>query len=525
MDLTDMPCAPITHMLLAALFERASLGGPIATPGSVGVSVGKIKLFVRYLAGHPSPPIGVTDLERQHLDGFEDRLREEHGSEKTFAAVSVLAIVVLLKAASAIGFPLASDLRARLTWNINGDWGSNRTYEPYTFDIWDSVRTAAAEAQRKTVRSRHAIATEVWGGPAKDLLEEVIATGKIAGDGFARAKNCGGAQRIYRKAFILKQDLVPFILRLAMETGWEPDVIRGLRADCLVNESNGTVGVLTRKRRRHGSEHKEVRVKDGSLSTPGGIIRAVITLTASARATLGSDMLWLGHQQFGSLGVYKFDDTKSLFRQFVTDYGLTDPDGGPLKLNLVRIRKTYKSLRYRALNGDMNDFPNGHSADVAARNYANVETNRDLHEQTISDGILDFLTATDGQAKPSNPSPQPATSHPTDTWLSTCVNIYESPYGEIGKPCKAVPWMCFACPNSVSSPHKLPAQLAFMKLAHDQRHQLSAEVWNARYGYAWTHLAREIIPRFSAEEIAEAKLIAGHDPANGFLTIAMGVEV
>ena len=57
-----------------------------------------------------------------------------------------------------------------------------------------------------------------------------------------------------------------------------------------------------RKRRARGAQWKRLRVRDGGSSTPGGIIRQAIRLTARARQHLGTDALWAWWNGYGLSG-------------------------------------------------------------------------------------------------------------------------------------------------------------------------------------------------------------------------------
>jgi hypothetical protein len=46
-------------------------------------------------------------------------------------------------------------------------------------------------------------------------------------------------------------------------------------------------------RRVHGAEHKALRVHDGGIGTPGGLIRRLIEMTAVARRHCPSDSPWI----------------------------------------------------------------------------------------------------------------------------------------------------------------------------------------------------------------------------------------
>ena len=92
---------------------------------------------------------------------------------------------------------------------------------------------------------------------------------------------------------LTRNDIVPFLVLLALETGLEIECCKALMVDCLQNASNGTVEITYLKRRARGAEHKRLRVRDGGPTTPGGMIRRLIEVTARARRHHPSQCLWV----------------------------------------------------------------------------------------------------------------------------------------------------------------------------------------------------------------------------------------
>lgn len=110
--------------------------------------------------------------------------------------------------------------------------------------------------------------------------------------GAARRKdlNCPAT---HARFYLTVVDVIAFIILLSLGTGLEIECLRELRADCLKNPAKGFVDIAYFKRRAHGAEWKTVRVRDGGATTPGGLVRLAIRLTARGRARLGSDRLWV----------------------------------------------------------------------------------------------------------------------------------------------------------------------------------------------------------------------------------------
>jgi hypothetical protein len=86
-----------------------------------------------------------------------------------------------------------------------------------------------------------------------------------------------------RSPYLTAADIVPLLVLLSLETGLELECCKTLTIDCLRNASGGTVDIAYTKLRAHGAEHKTIRVRDGGSTTPGGLIRRIIALSAKAR--------------------------------------------------------------------------------------------------------------------------------------------------------------------------------------------------------------------------------------------------
>ncbi|MCH2240293.1 MAG: hypothetical protein MK060_20705, partial [Blastomonas sp.] len=108
--------------------------------------------------------------------------------------------------------------------------------------------------------------------------------------------NADFSMTLHSAHYLTSVDIVPLLVLLSLETGLELECCKTLTVDCLRNASGGTVEIAYTKLRAHGAEHKTIRVRDGASSTPGGLIRRIIALSASARAHNSSDCLWVYYQ-------------------------------------------------------------------------------------------------------------------------------------------------------------------------------------------------------------------------------------
>ena len=310
---------------------------------------------------------------------------------------------------------------------------------------------------------------------------------------------------------------------LSLETGLEIECCKSLTIDCLCNPSAGTVEIAYVKRRARGAEDKRLRVRDGGIGTPGGLIRKLIEVTAGTRRFIPSDCLWVYYYSGRGQLRAGIDHPHELVDRWVERHGIVDDDGRPLHLTLSRLRKTHKALWYLKTNGHMARFAVGHSLEVAARHYADLPSLRPLHEATIADALSEVVAAAEpiilspdeearwrdgsGAAElPVQRNEVPALlDGEQDVWLASCAGFHASPFGEAGLPCPQPFWGCLECRNAVITARKLPAILAFLEFIEKERTALSVPDWTIKFGRAHTRITQQVLPVFSDELIAEAR--------------------
>jgi hypothetical protein len=336
---------------------------------------------------------------------------------------------------------------------------------------------------------------------------------------------------LHGRRHLLAADLVPLMVLLSLDTGLEIEAIKDLRSDCLKNPAGGYVEIEYCKRRARGAEWKRLRVRDGASSAPGGLIRKVLQWTAPARSRLAADTLW-SHFAWGRL-TPRVLATTQLVVSWTERHGIRDEQGKPLRLNLTRLRKTHKAAWYRRTGGQLERFAVGHSVAVAANHYADIPALRHIHEATVADAMTDALDAalhpcvlSSEQEAVIRADPDKVVGLPVsgqaavnalldgkqDVWLASCGGFYKSPFGAEGDACPSPFWGCLECSNAVITARKLPALLLFLSFIRTQRQVLSEVDWATKFSRVHGRIADQILPRFSAAEIEQARDIAASDP-------------
>jgi hypothetical protein len=198
----------------------------------------------------------------------------------------------------------------------------------------------------------------------------------------------------------------------------------------------------------------------------------------------------------------------------------------PVRLDLRRLRKTYKSRQYMRAAGVLDDFTSGHSKAVAAAHYADIDAHREVHEQAIEAGLRQALdvalgppVVADEHGRPLGDGPpltppqvRAALSAESDVFLASCTDFYASPFARTrGSACPVAIWGCVDCPNAVYTARHLPSVLRFLDFIAAQRDELPADEWQVRYELAFERINTGILPQFSAEQLATARLIAEAD--------------
>ncbi|MFC0804685.1 MULTISPECIES: hypothetical protein [Sinorhizobium] len=533
-----------------ALRRLAGLGGRLSVRSTVAAYARILPLFFAYMTETEDVPNAPELLQARHIDGFEAWLAVKGKSPIHLLTILTKVIVALREVASEGTITFSDALRDRLAYTTLRPIPSSRPRDAYSPYIASQLRDAArADIGRifQRFREPRPVATDSDLKVLEDSVHTHIDARGILLHTDRKYKALLHARRVrglssenfchqlHEWHYLTSHDVIPLTVFLALETGLEIECCKTLTVDCLQNSANGTVEIAYIKRRARGAEYKTLRVRDGSPRTPGGLIRQIVAMTATARRHRPSDCLWL---HYGSGGLKSgLKHPQHLIDGWTTKHNILDDDGHPLHLALSHLRKTHKALWYLKTEGHMTRFAVGHTREVAARHYADVPALRPLHETVIADAFTEavasalspiILTPEKEDAWRSDPvtasAAAPAGSDPIslldgeqDIWLASCGGFFSSPHGEPGSPCSLPFWGCLECPNAVITARKLPAILSFLGFLEDQRRSLSANHWAMKFAAAHARITRQILPAFSAVTVAEARSLLAHEPVSVYL--------
>ena len=287
--LSKEPCPALARELLMALVGLCDFGGTVNSPGRAELYTISIRKFVRYLSAQSSPQectLTVSDLTPRDLELFEEHLRAQTTHEESVAPYTWIGSIVRLlrwwRETHPERIPVA--LRERLAYFANGSVGRHTPRDGYSGQITDALRAACLKdipqvTERLTVQCDQQLAAgrdpEVYGWrDTHNVVWHIANKGVIPA--YTVAKNrwyqlSEGLEETHARVFPTARDLVPFLVFLALSTDIAVESLKDLCADCLQNPAHGTVEIRYLKRRAHPQEWKTERVRDGGITTPGGI--------------------------------------------------------------------------------------------------------------------------------------------------------------------------------------------------------------------------------------------------------------
>lgn len=534
-DLSELWPRPLAIAFAGALRRQSELGGSLGAASTIKQHMQAYRRFFAYLRDQ-SRATAAADLRAEDIDGYEAFL--EAGGMKPIHRHTVLAKALLALRSIDADQPgvIHEGLRRRLSYTSARSAGRSRPRDAYSPFVARQLRDAARADIGSIFRRIGKPFDDKQGDPnlrrvTDETNARIIASGRLSSGDRAFKKlyfmrlRCNLpvstlAEDIHGRYHLRAIDIPPLLIFLSLETGLEIECCKALTIDCLQNSGLGTIEIAYVKRRARGAEHKHIRVRDGGIGTPGGLVRKLIEITAFTRQFVSSDCLWLyyytGPKQLRA-GV---ENQQELVDRWTRSHGIVDDDGQSLRLVLSRLRKTHKALWYLKTNGHMSRFAVGHTPEIAARHYADIPSLRPLHEATVADALSEVVAAAepiilspDDEARwrhgadiPIEIKDLPAfLDGDQDVWLAACSGFHNSPFGEAGSPCPQPFWGCLECRNAVITARKLPSILAFLSFMEGERAGLSVADWGIKFGRAHARITQQILPAFSEGLIVQAR--------------------
>ena len=195
---------------------------------------------------------------------------------------------------------------------------------------------------------------------------------------------------IWRDDVPLTGELLTYaLLIVALHTGRNTTPLLEMGRDCLrAHPKDNSTFLILWKRRGHNTSKVVLRGESTNErlleSTPTikinveRLIRHVIARTEPLRAEAPDDLqarVWLyrsrGNEGTGQVTALSDNTLQYGNQKLVANYGLTDSDGQPLRINISRLRKTFANRIFEILDGDLatTAIALGNTPQVAGRNY------------------------------------------------------------------------------------------------------------------------------------------------------------
>lgn len=540
-DLTNLRPRPLAIAFAGAVRRQAELGGALGARSTIKQHIAAYHRFFAYLRAH-SHATTPADLRGQDIDGFEASL--EAAGMTPIHRHTVLAKAILALRSIDIDQPSLLDegLRRRLSYTSAQSAGRSQprdAYSPFVArQLRDAARADIGKIFRRIGRPLDEAGDSNLRRAVADVEARIAAEGKIDHSDiafkrlyFMRLRRglpvSSFSEDVHNRHHLLASDLPPLLTFLSLETGLEIECCKTLTIDCLQHPGPGTIEISYIKRRARGAEQKRLRVRDGGLGTPGGLIRKLIEATGFTRRLLPVECLWVYHYKGRGQLRSGIDHPHELVENWVAGHGIFDDDGRPLHLILSRLRKTHKALWYLKTEGHMARFAVGHTPEIAARHYANIPSLRPLHEATVAEALTEVVAAAgpivlspDNESLWRQGADVPVQTDSVsalldgdqDVWLAACSGFQNSPFAEAGSPCPQPFWGCLECRNAVITARKLPAILAFLNFIEGERAGRSAADWSLKFARAHARITQQILLVFSEGVIAQARSQAAQQP-------------
>lgn len=332
----------------------------------------------------------------------------------------------------------------------------------------------------------------------------------------------GGATTVGRLLHADAETLLPFILAIGAQTYANPEPLRLMRRDCMVEHLllEGR-WVVTWEKGRSSRPQRRSFLRDRSLSVPN-LIDRVLAMTQPLVAHVPAydqDKLFLSATrstwrkvQLVPKGALSFH-----LERFICRHRLCHADGKPLCLNLASLRVSGLSLAHAALGYDVL------KTQVVANHVSPRTTSRYVDQPVIREAQAGNLARLQAafvlwvRKDPDEIAQSLGVTRATAVDIAegrnasasgfTCRNPLDgiAPGQQRGRLCTA--WLgCFTCPNAV-----IPLGVdTFARLLRSRnalvaaRMTVAADRWDLLYAPKLEILERDILPRFPKHLLAEA---------------------
>lgn len=320
------------------------------------------------------------------------------------------------------------------------------------------------------------------------------------------------------------EDLQAFRILLLSESGWSPEELTDVHLKDL-EWGDGDLSITATKKR--SDRTRTVKFKNGRSNwTTSALVRRLLALTLPIRTSFGGEMAGaLFVRARGTLQGIELQQERFLayrLADFISDHSLRVG----LPHDIRRIRKTHKTLEGALMGTARGAAGDDHSVAVSQQYYMQTSTIKVLAGRAVNGAqwrVFDkvengpaVLTVSAAEASSGSTDQEVAnlaseiigfTLGDAELAVTTCRNLFNSPWSKSGTPCHVRPTMCFICPNALILLDHLPRIIKFQETIEEQRKSYEPEQFNNLWGATLVNIGA-ILNAFTAEQVEEAHLAA-----------------
>ncbi|WP_339540137.1 hypothetical protein [Pseudomonas sp. RA_5y_Pfl1_P24] len=282
------------------------------------------------------------------------------------------------------------------------------------------------------------------------------------------------------------------LLVVALHTGRNATPLLEMDRDCLhPHPKDNTVFLMLWKRRGYNTSKVALRAISDTEhrleSTPSvktnveRLIRRVMTLTEPLDSKAPDDIkgrVWLHRIRRGKdIGQITVLNKHTLFlatNRLVVEHGLTDSDGGPLRINISRLRKTFANRIFELTGGDLATTAAalGNTSQVTDQNYLAPDEVTRSNWQFMGEVLVqELLTKTIGATY-------------SDTPMGRCADPVNGQYAPKREGATCMNFMnCLRCPHYAVTAEDLYKLYSFYFHVLAERSHVDKRRWAQEYAY------------------------------------------
>lgn len=333
----------------------------------------------------------------------------------------------------------------------------------------------------------------------------------------AQALNADLHAILKRSGPLNSRELVICLMAIVARTGINPTPAMELPVDCTRPHplKSGRYVLISFKRRGNATHIQslrrasEIESMASAMSSVSDIVDCVRDRNAAIReASRYPESLFVFETRGGThTGELRRLSSKVLVREigtFVERHRLQDADGNPLRLNVMRLRKTFVNILFDRSGGDpvLTAKLAGHAMKVSNDHYLEAPASAEKDWRLMGEVRTDELLS---QAKV---KPLPTENTPTAQCRDTLHGRFAPGDGEHCQQFLA----CFRCPSFVVTGDDLYRVFSLYWMLVRMRGKMRAKQWKRHYGHIIRIIDQDIAFQFDADLVDTQKRLAKVDP-------------